>query len=154
MAFGPAARLHLHGICPLRLNSSVKKWILLLVVCVAVVAGAYLYINQPHRSVGDAEGISIQADSLFVAFSTQEALANERYLNAVLRVEGTVKSVERNAENKMVIVLDAGDPMFGINCTLDQEASIAVGQSCIIKGICTGYLADVVITQGILEKQP
>lgn len=137
----------------MRQRHVLKKWFFaaLLLAAVAGTAG-YYYLNKPHRSVADENGIMVSADSLFREFATDEAVANARYLNAVLRVEGVIKSVERNTENKQVVVLDAGDPMFGVNCTLEKEASVEEGQTVVIKGICTGYLADVVITQGLIEK--
>jgi hypothetical protein len=137
----------------MRQRHVLKKWFFaaLLLAAVAATAG-YYYLNKPHRSVADETATLVSADSLFMAFATDEASANARYLNAVLRVEGVIKSVERNTENKQVVVLDAGDPMFGVNCTLEKEAEVKEGQTVVIKGICTGYLADVVITQGLIEK--
>lgn len=130
-----------------------KKWIAV-VLTLAAVAAAYLYINQPHRSVQNADGISIDADSLFLAFAQNEAAANALYLNKVLVVHGKIKSIEQNTEGKAVIVLDAGDLMFGINCTLDGQSTFKEGDEVTVKGICTGYLADVVITQAVIENNP
>lgn len=132
-----------------------KKWIYAgLVIAAAAATAGYLYINKPHRSLSDEDGIAVSADSLFLAFATNEANANTRYLNAVVRVSGVVKTVEQNTEGRVVIVLDSGDPMFGINCTLEGAGNATVGQRVTVKGICTGYLADVVITQAQLEAQP
>lgn len=137
----------------MRQRHALKKWFFVAVLLAAIAAaGGFYYLNKPHRSVADETGILVSADSLFSAFATDEIAANARYLNAVLRVEGIIKSVERNTENKQVIVLDAGDPMFGVNCTLENEAEVKEGQVVVIKGVCTGYLADVVITQGLIEK--
>lgn len=130
-----------------------KKWIGI-VVALATVVAVYLYINQPHRSIQNAEGISIDADSLFLAFAQNEATANALYLNKVLVVQGKIKSIDQNAEGKAVVVLEAGDLMFGINCTLDGEFTLKEGDEVTVKGICTGYLADVVITQAVIENNP
>lgn len=147
--------LLLHGPCTLRVQRHVvKKWIYAgLVLAAAMATAGYLYINKPHRSVSDETGMAVAADSLFKAFATDETAANGRYLNAVLRVRGTVKSVERNTQNQVVVVLDAGDPMFGVNCTLENEGSAKAGEVVTIKGICTGYLADVVLTQAVIEEE-
>lgn len=130
----------------------VKKLILAAIALVAAVA-VYFYINKPHRSVLDEEALRISADSLFQAFASNEADANARYLNKVILVSGKVKSVETNTDGKTVIVLETGDMMFGVNCTLAEPTNPPVGQEILLRGICTGYLADVIITQAIMESQ-
>ncbi|MBL7851687.1 MAG: hypothetical protein JNN04_12355 [Cyclobacteriaceae bacterium] len=127
-----------------------KKLILAAIAIVAAI-GVYLYINKPHRSVQDEEALRISADSLFQAFASNEADANAKYLNKVVLVSGKVTSVETNTDGNTVIVLETGDLMFGVNCTLAEPANPAVGQEIVLRGICTGYLADVIITQAILE---
>lgn len=130
-----------------------KRTILVVVVLLALIAFAsvYLYLNQPHRSVRGEEGISVTADSLFLHFQKNETAANSLYLNNVLIVRGKIKSIEKNTEGKTVIVLETGDLMFGINCTLDGEFALQEGDEVGVRGICTGYLADVVITQAVIE---
>lgn len=129
-----------------------KKYIFgALAAAAAILLCVYVYINKPHRSIRNADAPLVSADSLFQAFVADEAAANARYLNQVVTVKGKVNSVETNTEGKMVVVLDAGDLMFGVNCTLAEPAQLTVGQEVSIKGICTGYLADVVITQAVIE---
>ncbi len=133
-----------------------KRTVIIIVTmtALAALASVYLYLNQPHRSVRSEEGISIAADSLFLAFQENEDAANSLYLNKVLAVTGKIKSVEKNTAGMTVIVLETGDLMFGINCTLDGEVTLKQGDEVIVKGICTGYLADVVITQAAIENNP
>jgi hypothetical protein len=123
-----------------------------LAVTIAAIA-VYFYVNKPHRSVSEETALRVSADSLFQAFQANEAEANAKYLNQVIVVSGKVKTVETNTEGKTVIVLDAGDLMFGVNCTLAESTTVAVDQVVSIKGICTGYLADVIINQAIVESQ-
>ncbi len=132
-----------------------KKWLVSCFVLLAAACAVYYYVmNKPHRSVSDDAGIAIAADSLFQAFTSNEQAANEVYLNKILRVKGTVKSVDRNTEGNQVVVIYAGDLMFGVNCTMEKDESVREGDEVVIKGICTGYLADVVINQAIIEKLP
>jgi hypothetical protein len=137
------------------LSPRMKKWLISGIVLLAAACAAYYYVmNKPHRSIGDEDGIAITADSLFDAFAANEQAANAAYLNKVLRVKGKVKAVDRNTEGKQIIVMDTGDLMFGINCTMDTEAVVAEGDEIEVKGICTGYLADVVINQAIRIDKP
>lgn len=128
-----------------------KKWLISAsVLLLAGVAAFYYVMNKPHRSVMDEKGVTVTAESLFQSFQENETAANEKFLNKVLEVGGKVKSTETNTDSRTVIVLETSDPMFGINCTLESEARVKEGDEVVIKGICTGYLADVVINQGIL----
>ncbi len=129
-----------------------KKWFLIGVIALAAAAAVYFYVmNKPHRSIRDEDGLAVTADSLFLAFQHNETAANAAYLNKVLRVDGKVKSVERNTEGKQVVVLETGDIMFGINCTMDKEQDAKEGDAIVVKGICTGYLADVVMNQCVIQ---
>lgn len=74
-------------------------------------------------------------------------------MNKVLEVTGKVSEVSANMDNKRVVVLGTADLMFGVRCTMeDSLTSVQVGTTVTIKGICSGYLSDVVITNGILKK--
>jgi hypothetical protein len=52
------------------------------------------------------------------------------------------------------VILNTGDPLFGVACTLNlQEKTVRPvqpGEKITVKGICTGYLSDVVLTNSYL----
>jgi hypothetical protein len=51
----------------------------------------------------------------------------------------------------MIIVLAASNPPFGVSCTMAQsELNVSSGMDVTIKGICTGYLSDVILTDAKL----
>lgn len=135
-----------------------KKIILVSVVITAILLfmvaiGAFRMYTKPHRSVEDENAIRVAATELFDAYVKNEAEANTKYLNQVLEVTGKVSEVSTNLDNKKVVVLETKDLMFGVRCTMeDSLVSIQVGAITTIKGICTGYLSDVVITNAILKK--
>jgi hypothetical protein len=106
---------------------------------------------KPHRSVESEQAIVIDARQLFLEYETDESLANTKYLNKAVEVTGTVAEITINQNNKTVLLLETSNPMFGVSCTLESDNSnVEIGSSVSIKGICTGYLSDVVITQGIV----
>jgi hypothetical protein len=49
-----------------------------------------------------------------------------------------------------VVVLNTGDPLVGVACSLNMVEStgrqIKLGEKITIKGICSGYVSDVVLT--------
>jgi cell division septation protein DedD len=128
---------------------------ILIAIALIALAGiliGYVLYNKPHRSVADEQAVSVPAGELFKAFETDENTANSKYLNKVVAVSGVVSEVSTNMEGKMVVILQTDDPMFGVSCTLadSQQQKIEKESAVIIKGICTGYLSDVVIVQGIV----
>jgi len=126
-----------------------RKIIIAILLIIASLTLVWFYYNKPHRSVASEKAVRVDAVKLFEAFQINETEANLAYLNKVLEVSGKVAIVDTNAEEKSVIVLETNDAIFGINCTLDNtnKTEISVGDSVVIKGICTGYLSDVVLVE-------
>lgn len=123
----------------------------LLIVGVLGILVAYKLYNKPHRHANEKPFVSMHAHELFNLFSTNEQQANENFLDKVLQVNGTVTEVRINQEGKQILVLESDDPIFGISCTLtQQDEKIKKGDVIHIKGICKGYLSDVVLTDCII----
>lgn len=127
-----------------------KKYIIVIAVLIVVAAGiAYRMYNKPHRDPASESAIEINATELFRAYENNEAEANTLYLDKVLAVSGNVAEVTTNQEGMTVIILETESPMFGVSCTMESATLTAKpGDRIIIKGICTGYLSDVVIIKG------
>jgi hypothetical protein len=117
-------------------------------------AGTLIYINKPARNVASETGIPVTAQELYTKFTTNEPQANQAYLNKVLQVSGQVLEVKNAPNAGKVVVLNTGDPMFGVACTINQAPAaskpVKPGEKITVKGICTGYLSDVVLTNGYL----
>ena len=121
------------------------------IVIVGSVAVGFVVFNKPHRSVEGEKAIVINSDKLFLAYEKNEAEANQKYLDNVLEVTGVVTEILKNQSDQSVIVLASDNPMFAVTCTTAEEIkNIQVGMVVTMKGICTGYLSDVVITNGIV----
>jgi exopolysaccharide biosynthesis protein len=118
---------------------------LLLVILLMIVSYVWMfYWNKPQQNIKNAKAISITATELFNEYSTAD-----KYIDKIIEVTGEVLSTSKNNEGKQVILLKTDDPMFGINCTMEEEATVKEGEAVTIKGICTGYLTDVVIIRCI-----
>jgi len=131
-----------------------KNKILLAVAILAVIAGASVAIkwNKPHPKVEDQQAIAVPAAALYAAFTTNEQHANALYLNKTLQVTGTVNELSKNQDGKTVVLLDAGDPLGGIQCTFrDTGFTINPGESIRVKGFCNGYTMVVLLNDCIAE---
>lgn len=131
-----------------------KKYLKYIVglILIGIGLGTYMYY-KPHKNITAAKiDINLSAEAVFTAFESDEAAANEQYLDKIVAVSGTVKEVNKNDEGITTITLDAGQDMFGVVCQLDQltkhpRETFPVGEQVIFKGICTGMLMDVVLVR-------
>jgi membrane protein implicated in regulation of membrane protease activity len=126
-----------------------KKSFLLVFIVVILCTAAYVWFfiwNKPQTNVAGAMAIKTEAAVLFQEYSSNEKAANQKYLEKIVEVSGVVTDITKNAEGMTVVLLKTDDAMFGINCTMEQkEISVKAGDQITLKGICTGYLTDVVL---------
>ena len=132
-----------------------RKIIFLSILLIAVAGFGYAYYiwNKPARDVSNEEGIKITSVAIYDSFSTNEQSANAHYLNKAIEVTGKVNDVKKNQAGETVVYLESSDPVFGVNCTFKRDpGAIAKGSEITFKGICTGYLSDVILNEGVLIK--
>jgi hypothetical protein len=131
-----------------------KAALVTLVLLMAVAAYVWFFVwNKPQTNVAGATALKIEAVALFNDYSTNEQAANQKYLEKILEVRGVVTNVTKNAEGQTVVLLKTNDPMFGVNCTIEEKNIIfKEGDAVTLKGICTGYLTDVVLIRCFLIK--
>ena len=132
------------------------KRLILGVIVVVILSGfgyAYYIWNKPARDVSNEKGIKITAVAIFDSFANNEQAANISFLNKAVEVTGIVTNVKTNQAGNIVVYLQSNDPVFGVNCTFKENpGKIIKGEHITFKGVCTGYLSDVVLNEGILVK--
>lgn len=133
-----------------------KKKIALIVVLATILFGSiygYYMWNKPARNVAGEKGLEITAIAIFDSFNLSEQRANALYLNKAIQVTGEVTETKQNQAGETVVYLKSNDPLFGVNCTFKENpGTIAKGSTITFKGVCTGFLSDVIINQGIIVK--
>ena len=132
-----------------------------LIYAIAVVAitalGGYYYVfvysKTHHRNVQSEKGIVIQADSLSAAYQADEKNANALYLNKAVEISGTIVSIDKNQEGKITLNIGRSDSFSNVSVTLISTTPISqkIGETITIKGVCTGALSDVIITEGVVK---
>jgi hypothetical protein len=137
---------------------STKNKIIIAIALIAAIAfGVYYYVfvysSQHRRQVQSEIGIAITSDSLVAKYQADEKLANSLYLNKAVVVTGNLLSIDKNQEGKTILVIGRTDSFSNVSVTMISTAAIIqkVGESITIKGLCTGALSDVVITDGVVE---
>ena len=137
---------------------STKNKIIIAIALIATIAFSvyyyvFVYSSQHRRQVQSETGIVITSDSLVAKYQADEKLANSLYLNKAVVVTGNLLSIDKNQEGKTTLVIGRSDSFSNVSVTMISTAPITqkVGESITIKGLCTGALSDVVITDGVVE---
>ena len=106
------------------------------------------YNRPPAGTAGASADVTISADSLLLAFTADESAANTRFNNKVVEVSGKVREVKPEG-SKVNVSLETNDALAGIVCEFpaDQSPSVRSGDQVRIKGVCTGYLIDVILVR-------
>ena len=117
-------------------------------VTVTISVAMYFVYNKPHKATDVAE-VTLTAQSLVSAFDQNETEANAKFLDKVIEVKGKVKEVIEQ-DDSFILLLGDESSMSSVSCTLDHKSdSVAYGlkpgDEVVVRGICTGFLMDVVL---------
>jgi len=122
-----------------------------LIAFLGVAVGYYLYNKKPADVRTLQPDLSVTANSLIVAFNSDEAAANLKYLDKVIAVKGIIADIKIDSSTGQAsVILDSGDPLSAVTCSFYNDEIGAVqklskGTEVVIKGKCTGKLMDVVL---------
>jgi hypothetical protein len=117
---------------------------------------------MPHRDVvAEKASIEISAFGLVSSFLENSADANQKYLDNVVEITGTVKSVKPDQLQQIVILLKEDGQLAGISCTFTSETSptaseLVVGSKITIKGIVRAgatYDADMDLYENVVVEK-
>lgn len=131
-----------------------KQKLLILFILIVIVGGyiGYSYYNKPHRDIENEEvTVEVSAIDIMSEFEADEKLANKKYLNKVVLIEGKISSITPNS-NGANIVLQTKNSMFGINCSMLSKYNSKIeklkkNETIKIKGKCNGFIDDVVLSK-------
>ena len=118
-------------------------------------AWAYHLYDKPHQSAaGETSALSIDADSLYHQYQSDEHAADQKYMGKVIAVKGKISEIQHNGASE-IWILSAQQGGGGINCQLFQgekpDKHPQVGDPVTIKGRCTGFLMDVNMADCVLD---
>ncbi len=134
------------------------KKTILIILLLGVIAGAitaYMLWNKPHRTAEEKPFAMISANDLFMEFSSDETAAWTKYRDKVIQVAGTVEEIKTDASGNTDIVFTTDDILGKVVITLKQGATVngaIVGSVIEVKGICNGFLSDVLLNQGVIAE--
>jgi tRNA_anti-like len=125
-----------------------KKKTIWTIILLAVAAGAFYGYKQYTRTNKDLAkvkaDVTITADTLITEYSTNDSVANKKYLGKIVEVTGNVKKIEKDEKGYYTVVLGDTASLSSVRCSMDSvhqqdAARLAVGSSAILRGACTGF---------------
>ena len=128
-----------------------KKLLIALIILVIIAAGfGYYMYNKPLSSTSSmSTEFTMQAGELLEEFENDEEKANASYLDKVIEITGKIQKVE-SKNGTTSIYLDSDNPLSSVIFQLEEpNSTILEGQLITLKGICTGYLMDVVLVRAV-----
>ncbi|MDO3627005.1 hypothetical protein [Mucilaginibacter sp. BT774] len=131
-------------------------WALIIVVVLGVVNIWYYvfqYSKTHHRDVANEVATLVTSAQLVKDFQSDEKAANVKYLNKAIEVKGELLQENKDQSGNITLTLKSGDPFSNIFCTLQPGLPLPVkGSVIVVKGVCTGFLSDVVLNNAIVVK--
>ena len=134
-----------------------RKYILpvILIFFIGGIIGVYL-VNKPHTSLQNKKAaFSVSASDLIDEYARDESLADQKYLDQLVEVSGTVASVQLEGEF-INVTLESSSELSSVICQMEKEKysmeDFATGEAVSIKGKCTGMLMDVVLVQCVINQ--
>ena len=131
------------------------KKILIAVVLLGLVGAiiGYRMYNKQAPKAEDAKGIVVTAEMLSQEFIANEQAANTKYLNKAVEVSGTINETDKNQDGGLMVILQTGDPMTGVQCAMrDKGVTATKGQKVTILGFCSGNgITGVSLTDCVLK---
>jgi len=131
-----------------------KKLLYFIITLIIIsIIGYFVVMNMPKASIkGNDAAFTLTAVNLYADFEKNENQANRKYIGKTIVVEGTISDIDTDKNGATVLFISSANAMNGILCTLEpgQKGDFKENQTIKIKGLCTGFLQDVVLNKCVI----
>ncbi len=134
-------------------------WFAIAVVFLGLIVAIFIWLyafRKADLSVASQKAeTEIATTDLLKKFESNETEANTTFLGKVIIVSGTIDKITEDSTIVSVYLKnpeDVSGVMCGFNKSMIDKTTIKTGNTVRIKGICTGYLMDVVLNKCSVEK--
>ncbi|MGY3794586.1 OB-fold protein [Aquimarina sp. 433] len=127
-------------------------------VCFLSISVYYLIFGGEYINVVATEPeLHLSSTSLVASFSRDEQTANDNYKNKVVEVTGSIKEISY-LNNRSTLILEGNTKSSSIICDIQPNHKMKLkklkeGDTITIKGVCKGYLKDVILLNCVLTNQ-
>lgn len=138
-------------------NKKFKYILVFLGVLVVMLFFILKQMNKEHIDVKKtAPNMIIAVDEILSDYQNDEEKANSRFTDKVIQLKGVISKISTQDSN-VTITLMSTNFDASVICSFQSEESLNVlkykkGDEISLKGICTGYLLDVVLVNCVILK--
>lgn len=140
------------------MKKKAKKYRFFLVAALSatVIVGLYGYreYNPGLPDTHDMEPtFRLEASAIIKEFETDESRANAKFADKTISVHGVARSIQ-TTDTTATVILNDGHSGASVVCQFESNEEIKdlkKGDLVNIKGICSGYLMDVVMVRCVLD---
>ncbi len=130
----------------------------IIISAILVIAGAaagYYFYNLKPKDLGKIKpDFYVTSAELQRSFEEDEEAAISRYVDKIIEVSGVVSDINPGENSTMNISLKTDNNFSSVICTLTSEVlpeEIRVGSRISIRGVCSGYLMDVLLNNCVIS---
>jgi len=122
---------------------------------ILILVAAISQFNKDHVDVKkEKASMIIEIDEMLTNFKNDEDNANKKYTDKIIQLKGVISEISTQDGNATV-TLDSPNFDANIICSFQSEDNLKIlkfkaGDEIFLKGICTGYLLDVVVVKCVL----
>lgn len=134
----------------------IKWWLFVVIFLLLGIAYGWKEYNRTQKSTFDIDVFaSTTATSLVKEFEVDETSANKKYNDQVISVKGIIQSIELTDSTQRIILKGETGGVIGEleKSERKKTAVLKAGDSLILKGVCTGFLMDVILVRTIIVNQ-
>lgn len=136
------------------------KIILLVFLLLGLMGGSYVYFEytKPPKDIENAKTeVEVSSENLVAMFLFNEDLANSTFVEKTIEVEGIIEKITFKNDHYSVF-LQAQEKGSKIICAMKPSKTNLIknlrpGENVRLKGICKGYLKDVIMLNCILANK-
>lgn len=132
-------------------KQSISIALILFIVTIIIVIN---YYNKPHINVEtESADYTLSVQELVEAYTIDETHADNLYSNKIIEVTGFIDTSYIEYDDLVVILKNKKQENVIVTCRADQQHRIndlKNGQLISVKGICAGYITDVIMTDCII----
>ena len=135
-----------------------KKFTILIGFILIISIGLFIALNlynKPLLNIAKSTAdLEIMAQEILDDYRTDENIANKKYVDNVIQIKGEISDITIENGNGIISLKDLKGES-SVMCHMSPEENLKVlklkkDSIITIKGICTGYLLDVVMVRCII----
>jgi hypothetical protein len=118
-------------------------------MAIAAILIALIFYFKKHADLSKANpDFVVTATALQKEFEEDETTASAKYINKIIELSGEIEYIARTDSNNLNISLKTDNEISSVICTFSTgkgPSDPKTGDEITLRGICSGYLLDVLL---------